>query len=57
MEDITDFKIKHLGEHHDLYLKLLADVFQKFRKMCLKIYYLDPVKFLFAPGLACFKKD
>ena len=68
MEDITDanhidakrvwkdFKIKKLGEYHNLYLKIdrlpLADVFENFRKMCLKIYPLDPVKFLSAPGLA-----
>ena len=68
MEDITDadymhakrvckdFEIKNLAEYHDLYLKsdtsLLADAFESFRKMCLKIYYLDPVKFLSAPGLA-----
>ena len=31
---------------------LLADVFENLRKMCLKIYHLDPVKFLSAPGLA-----
>ena len=52
----TDFEIKNLGGYHDLYLKsdtlLLADVFQNFRKMCLNIYHLDPVKFLSAPGLA-----
>ena len=38
---------------------MLADVFEKFRKMCLTFYHLDPVKFLSAPGLACqaaFKK-
>ena len=68
MEDITDanhidakrvwkdFEIKKLGEYHDLYLEidrlLLADVFENFRKMCLKIYHLDPIKFLSAPGLA-----
>ena len=48
-------KIKNLGEYHDLYLKsdtlFLADVFENFRKMCLKIHHLDPVKFLSAPGL------
>ena len=67
MEDITDtnymhgkrvckdFEIKSLSEYHDSYLKndilLLADVFENFRKMCLKIYHLDPLKFLSAPGL------
>ena len=51
-----DFEIKNLGEHHDLYLKndplLLVDVFENFRKMCFKIYCLDTVKVLSAPGLA-----
>ena len=36
-----DFKIKHFGEYHDLHLKsdtlLLADVFENFRKMYLKM--------------------
>ena len=31
---------------------LLADVFENFRNMCLKIYKLDPAKFLSAPRLA-----
>ena len=31
---------------------LLADVFENFRNMCLKIYEVDPAKFLSAPGLA-----
>ena len=39
-----------------MYLKsdtlLLADVFENFRKLCLKIYELDPAKFLSVPGLA-----
>ena len=30
----------------------LAEVSKNFRKMCLKIYHLDPAKFLSAPGLA-----
>ena len=51
-----DFDIKIFGEYYDLYLKsdtlLLVDVFENFRKMCLKIYHLDPAKFLSAPGLA-----
>ena len=67
MEDITDavymdvkrvsnnFEINNLGEYHDLCLKnnalLLACVFENFRKMCLKIYYLDLAKFISTPGL------
>ena len=30
----------------------MADIFKNFKEMCLKIYYLDPVKFLPAPVLA-----
>ena len=31
---------------------MLTDVFENFRNMCLKIYEIDPAKFLPAPGLA-----
>ena len=57
------FKIKNLGEYHDLYVQsdtaLLADVFENFRDKCIEIYKLDPAHFLSAPGLAwkaCLKK-
>ena len=66
VDDITDadymhakrvceeFEMKNLAEYHYLYLTsdtlLLADVFEN-RKMYLKIYHLDPLKFLSAPGL------
>ena len=75
VEDITDtdyihankvfkkFKLKHLGEYHDLYVQsdtlLLADVFENFRNMCIKVCELDLAHFLPAPGLAwqaCLKK-
>ena len=73
MENITDvdyrhanvfkkFKLKNL-EYHDLYVQsdtlLLADVFQNFRNMCIKVYQLDPAHFLCASRLAwqaCLKK-
>ena len=58
-----EFGLKDLGEYHDLYLKtdviLLANVFEAFRKVCLKNYRLDPAHFYTAPGLAwksCLKK-
>ena len=75
MEDIDDidyrhginvfkrFKLENLGQYHDLYVKsdtlLLADVFENFRDMCVKLYELDPAHFLSLPGLAwqaCLKK-
>ena len=50
------FKLKNLGEYHDLYVQsdtlLLADVFENFRKTCLKVDELDPVHFLSLPRLA-----
>ena len=75
MEDITDVDYRHgkkvfeylinksIGDYHDLYVQsdtlLLADVFENFRNMCIKVYELDPAHFLSAPGLAwqaCLKK-
>ena len=75
MEDITDVDYKHakivfknlinknLGDYHDLYVQsdtlLLADVFENFRHMCIKVYEVDPTHFLSAPELAwqaCLKK-
>ena len=57
------FKLENLGDYHDLYVKsdtlLLADVFEKFRDMCMKEYELDPAHFVSLPGLAwqaCLKK-
>ena len=51
-----DFEIETLGKYHDLYTQsdasLLADVSENFRNICLKIYELDPAKFLSAPRLA-----
>ena len=74
-EDITNVDYRHgktvfeylinknLGDYHDLYVQsdtlLLADVFENFRNMCVKVYELDPAHFLSAPGLAwqaCLKR-
>ena len=68
MEDITDVHHRHakrvfkdlsnknLGDYRDLYVQsdtiLLADVFEEFRNMCIKVHELDPAHFLSAPGLA-----
>ena len=47
---------KKIGEYHDLYIQnctlLLAEVFENFRNICLKICKLDFAKFISAPGLA-----
>ena len=40
-----DFEIKSLGEYFQGDTSLLADVFENFRNICLKIYELDPSKF------------
>ena len=50
------FKIKNLGEYHDLYLKtdvlLLVDVFEKFVEICLNYYRLGPCHYFSSPGLS-----
>ena len=75
MEDITDVDHRHakrvfkslnnknIGDYHDLYVQsdtlLLADVFENFRNMQIKVYELNAAHFLSAPGLAwqaCLKK-
>ena len=64
-EYITDtaYRLKNLGDYHDLYVQsdtlLLADVFESFKNMCIKVYELDSAHFLTAPELAwqgCLKK-
>ena len=57
------FKLNNLGDYYDLYVKsdtlLLADVFENFRKTCIKTYELDPAHFISLSGLAwqaCLKK-
>ncbi|CAH3030133.1 unnamed protein product, partial [Porites evermanni] len=50
------FQCKTIRDYHNLYLKsdvlLLADVFENFRKTCLKHYNLDPAHYYTSPGLA-----
>ena len=75
LEDISDedyahaqkerdiLELKNMGEYHDWYVQsdtlLLADIYEKIRNTCIKIYVLDLAHFLSAPGLAwqaCLKK-
>ena len=50
------FKLKTLGEYHNLYLKtdvlLLSNVSETFRNTCLEYYKLDPAHFYTSPRLA-----
>ena len=52
----NSFNMESLKDYHELYnitdVLLLADVFENFRDLCLKIYKLDPVYYFTAPGLA-----
>ena len=45
-----DFEIKNVGQYHDFMFKVMADVFENFRNMCLEIYELDSAGFINAPG-------
>ena len=52
----NSFNMETMKDYHKLYndsdVLLLADVFEHFRDICLKIYGLDPVYYYTAPGLA-----
>ena len=55
-KNLGDYHGFYVRDYHDFYVRsdtlLLADVFQNFRKMCLKIYKLDSAHFLSLSGLA-----
>ena len=56
MENISETDYRHASDYDDLYVQsetlLLADVFENFRKACIKTYELDPVHFISLQGLA-----
>ena len=49
-EFVKIWKINSLGDYYDSHVRndtlLLADIFKNFQNLCLKIYELDPVRFL-----------
>ena len=51
-----EFGCATMQDYHDLYLKadvlLLADVFEKFRSVCMENYGLDPAHYVSAPHLS-----
>jgi hypothetical protein len=52
----SHFNMKTMRDYHNLYLEtdvlILADIFESFRKTCMKNYDLDPAHYLSAPGLS-----
>ena len=47
------FKLKNMGEYHDLYLKSdVLDVFENFRKTCMQYYKLDSCHYFTSLGLS-----
>jgi hypothetical protein len=50
------FGMKTMKDYHNLYLEkdvlLIADIFESFRKTCLKNYNLDTAHYISAPGLS-----
>ena len=50
------FKLKNMGDYHDLYLEsdvlLPTDVFENFRKTCMQYYKLDPYHYFTSLGLS-----
>ena len=61
MDNWERFDETSLPDKESFYSSLiLADVFENFRNMCIKVHELDPAHFLSLPGLAwqaCLKKQ